>query len=389
MASVKSQLYATAFSLAALASLSGCGSDRPESAAVAGAEDTDGFARYADDAAVSRDLLERAVAPYFEDEAMDETRAIVIMHGGRIVAERYAPGITPETPLIGWSMSKTLTATLVGMLVADGRLSLDAPAPVAEWQNPGDPRSKITLRHLLQMTSGLDHSEVPTDDNGKAVYEVDTTRLLFLPDGRDDVARYAETRVLEAPPGAHFEYSTPTSHILADIMARTLSESKNPETRKDAMLQFARGRLFEPLGLDSMTPEFDRSGTMLGGSMIHGTARDWAKLGDFLRNNGSVKGAQLLPTRWVRFMRTASERDAAYGGHLWLNRLRRAERDQVLFPGRAPDDVFAMLGHLGQFTVVSPQHKLVIVRMGKTPAERADAINDQLVDTIDIFPRRK
>jgi len=389
MARVKSQLYATAFSLAALAMLSACGSDQVDSAPATSAEQADGFARYADDAAVSRDLLERAVAPYFDDEAMEETRAVVIMHGGRVVAERYAPGITPETRLIGWSMSKTLTATLVGMLVADGRLSLDAPASVAEWQNPGDPRAKITLRHLLQMASGLDHSEGPTDENGKAVYEVDTARLLFLPDGRDDVARYAETRVLEAPPGAHFEYSTPTSHILADIMARTLTDSKNPEIRKNAMLQFARGRLFEPLGLDSMTPEFDRSGTMLGGSMIHGTARDWAKLGDFLRNNGSIKGAQLLPTRWTRFMRAPSDQDAAYGGHVWLNRMRRAGRDQVLFPGRAPDDVFAMLGHLGQFTVVSPQHKLVIVRMGKTPADEFDAINDQLVNTIDLFPRKK
>ncbi len=397
MGKFKTSAYATAFFVGTLALLSSCSDEaqdaKPPETETAQVVDAmagqGGFEDYAEDAAIDQDMLRRAVAPFFEDVQLAETRAFVIMHGGIIVAERYAPGITPETPLIGWSMSKTLTATLLGVLVADGRLSLDEPAPVAEWQIPGDPRAKITLRHLVHMTSGLDHSEVPTEENGKAIYEVDTTRLLFLPDGRDDVARYAEKRILEAAPGTHFEYSTPTSHIIADIMTRRLTESKNPEIRKNAMLQFARGRLFEPLGLDSMTPEFDRSGTMLGGSMIHGSARDWAKLGEFLRNNGSVKGAQLLPTRWVRFMRTPSDQDASYGGHIWLNRHRQADRDQVLFPDRAPDDVFAMLGHLGQFTVVSPQNKLVIVRMGETPAEKFGPINDEIAKVIDLFPKKK
>ena len=172
-------------------------------------------------------------------------------------------------------------------------------------------------------------------------------------------------------------------------MTRTLTDSKNANVRRDAMLQFAKGRLFEPLGMDSMVPEFDRSGTMLGGAMIHGSARDWGKLAEFLRNNGSVKGAQLLPTRWVRFMRTPSEQDEAFGGRLWLNRVRRDGRNQVLFPGKAPDDVFALLGHLGQYAVVSPKHKLVIVRMGKTADDQQGPVNDQIAQVVNLFLETK
>ena len=372
--------------------LSGCGGEAApnKKAETAEAEKPKAeYARYADDAAVSEAQLKAAIAPFFEDSALSETRGVVILHGGILIAERYAPGYGPDSKLISWSMAKTVTGTLMGLMIADGRLSLDQPAPIAEWKTPGDPRGRITIRNLLQMASGLDHTEMPGPGGEPPIYDVDTTKMLFLTEGRDDVSRYAEKRSMEAQPGSKFEYSTATSHILADVMARTLTDSDDPLARRDAMLQFARGRLFDPLGMKSMTPEFDRNGTMLGGSMIHATARDWAKLGEFLRNNGSVKGAQLLPTRWTQFMRRSSEQDAAYGGHLWLNKPRPEGRDQVLFPGKAPDDVFAMLGHLGQFVVVSPQHKLVIVRLGKTDDPELDPINDQIARVINAFPKSK
>jgi CubicO group peptidase (beta-lactamase class C family) len=338
-----------------------------------------------DDAAPGKERLASTIAPFFDDPALEETRAIVVMHGGRVVAERYAPGYGPDSRLISWSMAKSVTATLIGMMVADGLLVLDDTAPVPEWSSPGDPRAKITLRHLLHMSSGLDHTEMAEGD--KAIYEADTTRLLFL-DGRENVARYAEKRNLEAEPGRHFEYSTATSHILADIMTRTLTDSSDPVVRRNAMLEYARGRLFEPLGMTSAVPEFDRSGTMLGGSMIHATARDWAKFGEFLRNNGSVRSAQLLPTSWTRFMKTSSANDPAYGGTCLAQQVRRPKgRDQVLFPGKAPSDVFAALGHLGQFIVVSPQHRLTIVRLGKTQDDQLDPINDQIAKLIAIFPK--
>ena len=371
------RLCATLFSLA---TLSACGSAPAQVEA-----STPPVARYADDAAISKQALKDAIAPFFDDETMAETRAVVIMHGGLIVAERYAPGYTPDTKLISWSMAKSVTATLVGFMVADGLLVLDDPAPVSEWANAGDARNAITLRQLLHMSSGIDHTEVP--EEGTTIYEADTPRMLFL-DGRENVARYAEGRMLEATPGKKFEYSSATSHILTDIMTRALTDSRNPQVRRDAMLEYARGRLFEPLGMTSVVPEFDRNGTMLGGSMIHATARDWAKFGEFLRNNGSVRSAQLLPSSWVRFMRTSSANDAAYGGHIWLNKRRPAGRDQVLFPGKAPSDVFAALGHLGQFVVVSPQQKLTIVRLGKTQDDVLDPVNDQLAKVIALFPQR-
>jgi CubicO group peptidase (beta-lactamase class C family) len=374
---------ATLFSCVAALMLSGCGASTVEKP---GQPTAPIIEEYAKNAAVSHEKLRSSIAPFFEDEALGETRALVVMHGGYIIAERYAPGYNRDSRLISWSMAKSVTATLIGFMVADGLLVLDDPAPVPEWANATDQRGKITLRHLLHMASGLDHTELPED--GKAIYEVDTTRLLFL-DGRENVSSYAEKRPMEAAPGAKFEYSTATTHILSDIMARTLTESSDPVVRRDAVLEYARGRLFEPVRMNSAMPEFDRSGTMLGGSMIHATARDWAKFGEFLRNNGSVRAAQLLPTSWTRFMKTASPQDAAYGGHLWLNHKRPAGRDQVLFPGRAPSDVFAALGHLGQFVVVSPQHKLVIVRLGKTQDEKLDPVNDQIAKLISVFPKSR
>jgi CubicO group peptidase (beta-lactamase class C family) len=381
MSKNKRIIIATAFYGAALLALSSC-SNKPAKPLASSGQIT---ATYAGDAAVSKDAMAAAIAPFFEDPAQSETRAIVIMHKGRVVAERYAPGYGPDTRLISWSMAKSVTATLIGLMIADGRLALDEPAPVPEWQSPGDPRRAITIRHLLHMSSGLDHSEVPDPGSDMQIYEADTPRMLFT-DGRDDVARYAETRPLEAQPGAKYEYSSATTMVLCDIMTRSLTSSKDPVVRRDAMLEYARGRLFDPLGMVSITPEFDRNGTMLGGSMMHATARDWAKLGEFLRNNGSVRSAQLLPTSWTRFMHTSSPNDAAYGGHIWLNKKRPAGRDQVLFPDKGPGDVYSMLGHLGQFVLVSPGNDLTVVRLGKTQDKDLGGVNAQLAKVVDMFP---
>lgn len=369
---------ATAFCAIAGLALASCGAEPSAKPA------EPGITKIADDAVVGKERLAEAIAPFFEDAALSETRALVVMQGGRVIAERYAPGYGPDTRLISWSMAKSVTATLVGLMVADGRLALDEPAPVPEWQTPRDGRAKITLRHLLHMSSGLDHTEMAEGDI--EIFDADTPRMLFL-DGRENVARYAETRPLEANPGEKFEYSSATSNVLADIMTRSLTTSTDPEVRRDAMLEYARGRLFEPLGMASAFPEFDRNGTMLGGSIIHATARDWAKFGEFLRNNGSVRAAQLLPTSWTRFMKTPSKNDSSYGGHIWLNKPRNDGRDQVLFPGKAPSDVFAAIGHLGQFVVVSPQHRLTIVRLGKTQDDQLGPVNDQLAKLISVFPK--
>ena len=376
----KRPLAATAFSTVAAFALASCAAEPPVKPA------KPGLTMIVDDAVVSQDKLAAVIAPMFDNPALSETRAIVIMQGGRVVAERYAPGYGPDTRLISWSMAKSVTATLIGLMIADGRLALDEPAPVPEWQSRGDPRSKITLRHLLHMASGLDHTEGLEPDSDIEIQEADTTRMLFL-DGRENTALYAESRTMEAKPAERFEYSSATSIILADIMTRSLTDSKDPVVRRDAMLEYARGRLFEPLGMANAFPEFDRHGTMLGGSVIHATARDWAKFGEFLRNNGSVRGAQLLPTSWTRFMKAPSPTDNSYGGHIWLNRRREGGRDQVLFPDKGPRDVFSALGHLGQFVLVSPQHRLTVVRLGKTNDGDLDPVSDHLAKIVALFPK--
>ncbi|MFN3553269.1 MAG: serine hydrolase domain-containing protein [Novosphingobium meiothermophilum] len=325
----------------------------------------------------NREKLARAIDALFAAEK-GETRAVIVMQGGRIVAERYAPGYHENTRFVSWSMAKSITGVMIGMLVSDGRLRLDETAPVPAWQRPGDPRGEITLRQLLQMRSGLRHSEAITP-----VYRSDEVRMLFL-DGRDDMARYAEEQPLEAEPGRKFEYSTASSVILADLAARVLAPAPDAESRREAVSDYLRTRLFEPAGMKSMLPEFDAAGTLVGGSLIHGTARDWARFGEFLRNKGSVKGAQIIPRQWIDFMVSPSPREAQYGAQIWLNRPPTAGKP-ALFPDRGPRDLFACIGHLGQYVLVSPSRKLTVVRLGKTQDDRLDGVVDALADVVALY----
>lgn len=329
---------------------------------------------------VPREALARAVDALFVDDVTGETRALLVLHGGEIVAERYGPGFTRSTRLIGWSMSKTITGVMIGQLVSDGRLRLNETAPVPTWQRSGDPRGEITLRQLLQMRSGLRHTEGATPQ-----YESGEVRMLFL-DGRDDMAAYAEAQPLEAEPGKRFEYSSATTVILADLAARALTENPDPAFRRAAVADYLRTRLFEPAGMRSMVAEFDRAGTFIGSSMVHGTARDWAKFGEFLRNDGAVKGAQLVPRGWIDFMKTPSPRNPGYGAHLWLNRP-QPDGKEVLFPGMAPQSAFACIGHRGQYVIVSPAQKLTVVRLGKSDGEQIDRLRDRLAKIMALFPK--
>lgn len=364
--------------------LSGCGG--ADDSASAPQKSAAELAYISDSSPIAKARLDAAIAPLFEDPEMAETRALLVMHQGKIIAERYGEGYDEDTRFISWSMAKSFTGALIGFLVADGRLVLDDPAPVPAWQRTGDPRGEITLRHLLQMSSGLDHTEVAEED-GKTVFEADTNRMLFL-DGAQDVAAYAEARPMEAMPGEKFEYSSATSIILSDIITRTLTSSTDPQVRRDVTLRFIRGRLLEPLDMDATYPEFDANGTFLGGSIIQATARDYAKFGEFLRHRGARKGAQHLPVSWVRFMTTSSENDPAYGGHLWLNKRRPEGRNQVLFPDNGPETIFAALGHLGQQIVVSPEQQLTVVRLGKTQDDVLAPMSAQIGRIMALFPIR-
>lgn len=344
------------------------------------------LAAIGDDPGAPTDQLARQVDDLFSGvygtQDMGETRALVVMYAGEIAAERYAPGYDADTRLVSWSMAKTVTAVMIGMLVADGRLRLDESPPVPRWQRPGDPRGEITLRQLLQMRSGLRHTE-----SGPVPYESSEVRMLFL-DGRDDMADWATAQPLEAEPGATFEYSSNTTVILADIAAHVLSEgSDDPELRRRAVEEFLQARLFEPLGMKSVVAEYDAAGTLIGGSLIHATARDWAKFGEFLRNGGSVRGAQILPRKWIDFMVSPSPRSEFYGGQTWLNRDSGIDRDEEK-QDRGPDSLFAAIGHMGQYVMVSPRQKLTIVRLGHSDQTQRPLMVDQLMDIVELYPER-
>ena len=199
-------LFALIAPLALVPALFGCSASAPPAPKPLGAE---ALAAVVQNPGVPRAELARAVDTLFTDPAAGETRAVIVLQDGRVIAQRYAPGYDENTRFVSWSMAKSVTAVLVGLMVADGRLALDAPAPVPDWQRPGDPRGAITLRHLLHMASGLQHTEA-----GDPPYQSDEVRMLFL-DGRDDMVRYAASQPLEAEPGSKFEYSTNTTVILA------------------------------------------------------------------------------------------------------------------------------------------------------------------------------
>jgi len=326
---------------------------------------------------ISTATLATAIEPVFDNETVGATQALVVMHDGKVVAERYGAGIEQETKLLSRSLGKTITAALVGLMVSDGRLALDTPVPVKAWSQPGDPRGAITLRHLLQMTSGLEHKE-----DAAPRYESDAVRMLFT-DGAQDMASYAESKPVARPAGNMFVYSSADTIILCDLMTRMLTASENPDTRRKAMLEFVQGRLMAPAGLDSLTPEFDPHGTMIGGAMMHMTPRDYARFGELLRNKGRVNGHQLLSARWIEFMTSPSQRNPAYGGHLWLN---RQGPENPLFPGWASRRLFGAVGHHGQYILISPSQKLVVVRMGISTQEERVPLRAALAGLIELFP---
>jgi CubicO group peptidase (beta-lactamase class C family) len=229
------------------------------------------------------------------------------------------------------------------------------------------------------MTSGLDHAE-----DGEPITDGDTVRMLFM-DGAQDMAAYAESKPLAHVPGEVFSYSTGSTMILSDLMTRMLTNSPHPDVRRRAMQMFIDGRLKAPGKLSSLTPEYDANGTLIGGSIMHMTARDYGRFGELLRNHGrSPNGHQIVPEKWVDYMRAPSPRNAAYGAHLWLN---RDSSESALMPGLASASLFGCVGHNGQYILVAPGQRLTIVRIGMSPKkEQRTAVKAQLARLIGLFP---
>ena len=297
-------------------------------------------------------LLEQALDQAFAEPGPAthrQTRAVVVLQGGRIVAERYAEPFDENTRLIGWSMTKSITNALIGILVADGVLELDQPAPVPEWREASDPRGAITLRHLLQMSSGLDFLE----EYGPGS---DATNMLFT---EFSAGAYAAAAPLAHEPGAYWSYSSGTTNILARIVFDKTGGSAA------AVHEFMQSRLFLPLSLSSMVVETDASGAPVGSSFSYATARDWARLGQFWLQDGVWEGQRILPRGWMEW--SASPAPAAprgeYGAQFWLNAGKDGQHKS--FPG-LPTSVYFANGFNDQTVAVFPDRDIVAVRLGFT-----------------------
>ena len=299
---------------------------------------------------------------FFADPALGETRAVIVMQGGKRIYERYAPGYGPGNRFISWSMAKSITSTLIGELISDGVLELDLPAPVPAWRaKAGDPRAAITLRQLLQMSSGLRHIE------SEPAEIADTNRALFA-DKSGDIVGHAVAAPLEAKPGTVFQYSTLTTHILGDIVTRTIAPAATtPAARRRAMRTFINARLAGPAGMSSLLCEFGPKGALLAGSLCHASARDWANFGQLYLSRGIVAGRQVVSPAWIDFVRSPSPANPGYGGQFWLNLPPSKGNETALFADQGPADAYAAIGHLGQYVIIVPSRDLVVVRLGMTP----------------------
>ena len=275
------------------------------------------------------------------------TRAVAIVYKGRLVAEYYAPGFTKDTPLLGWSMTKSVINALVGVLVKQGKVSLSDAVPIPEWQGAGDPRGKITLEQLLHMTSGLQF------DEGYRNPLADVTYMLL---GAPGAGAYAAAKPLEADQGARWSYSSGTTNIIAYAIRQIVGD---PD-----YLEFPRRALFDRLNMTSAVMETDASGTFVGSSFMYATARDWARFGLLYLHDGVWLGERILPEGWVEFARTPApaDPDRRFGAHFWLripDQYRCSNASRPL-----PSDAFHSIGHEGQFVTIIPSRDLVLVRLG-------------------------
>jgi CubicO group peptidase (beta-lactamase class C family) len=307
-------------------------------------------------------------------------RAIVVVDHGRIVGEHYAAGFKSDTPLLGWSMTKTVMAGVIGLLIKDGKLSLDQ---AGLWTG-SDGREKIRLKDLLAMSSGLQWNEAYG-----AVSDV--TSMLYL---QPDMAAFARSPPLAHPPGEEWVYSSGTAVILSriaeDAQAQSADKPKDfaasiraPDEPHD-LASFINVRLFGPLGITTATIEPDEHGTLVGSSYMYATARDWARYGLFLLQDGIWQGKELLPSGFVAMMATpVAASHGQFGmGQTWL------WGSDAVTPGVNPDaafdippDAFWMSGHDGQSVCIIKSRQLVIVRLGLTPYD-AGYTSQRLVQAV-------
>ena len=289
------------------------------------------------------------------------TLAVAIAHRGRLVAEAYADSADRDTTLISWSTAKSVTHALVGILARQGRLDPSAPAPVAAWAR--DERAAITVQQLLEMRSGLHFVEDYVDAGIS-----DCIEMLFGT-GAGDTAGFAAALPLEHEPGTFWNYSSGTTNIVSRIVGDVVGDGEA------GMRAFMQQELFGPLGMRSADPRFDDAGTFVGSSFLYCKARDFLRFGLLYLRDGVWEGRRILPAGWVEHARTPvpvpPEEDFGYGAHWWL------------WPDRP--GMFGAHGYEGQYILVVPDRDLVVVRLGKTPADIRPNLVALLRDVVGAF----
>ncbi|EQA45041.1 beta-lactamase [Leptospira broomii serovar Hurstbridge str. 5399] len=271
------------------------------------------------------------------------TRAVVIIHNGKLIAERYSPGYSIRSIFPGNSLTKSTINAIAGILVKQGKLSIESPVRISAWQKSEDPRSKITTDQLMRMSSGL-----PLDEP--------SFRLWFTESNMDS---YAQSFSLEQDPGTKWNYSNAGYQILSRIV--------RDSTGRDAQtfMEFVHRELFAPLGIKKATLTFDSSDIPVGSNGMFASARDWALLGMLYLNDGFAGRKRILPDGWLKYS-TMQTLDTGYGAGFWLNVTDNKIPQFGIRWGmpHAPKDTFFGRGHLGQYIVIIPSKKLVIVRLG-------------------------
>lgn len=280
------------------------------------------------------------------------THAVVVVHDSMLLAEQYGEGFSPSMPLKGWSMTKSVTQALTGILVREGKLDVSQPAAVPQWyENDQDARQAVTLDHLLRMSSGLEFFEF-------YFWLTDAVKMLFM---LPDAAGYASSLPLEKEPDTHWSYSSGTTNIVSGIIRRTVGE--------EHYWTFPQDSLFNQIGMRTATIEPDANGTFVGSSFMHATPRDWARFGLLYLWEGNWMGKQILEKEWVRYAASPGPTAGGiYGAHFWAN-APNPETGEKRWP-TVPDDLYFASGFEGQYVFIIPSRKLVVVRLGSTPERK-------------------
>ncbi len=302
------------------------------------------------EAALDRAFAEPAAPPF------RRTKAVLVLKGGRVVAERYAKGYGIDTPILGFSITKSVISALTGIAVRKGMLALEQPAPVAAWRSIDDPRHAITIDQLLRQTAGLALGSSLQASLASVLEPVN--RMKYV---EPDTAGYAELISLATPPGSVWNYNDGNYVILAALIRDAAGGHASD------LMHFAQQELFGPLGMRHVTLEFDAAGNADGGSQMLATARDWARFGMLYLDDGVVGGRRILPEGWVKYSASPTP-DAwvGYGAGFWTNQGdSRGARYRIAHGW--PRDAFLAKGTLGQYVIVIPSQRLVIVRLGVSP----------------------